>query len=152
MDEVRIVSVGSDLWTPTDYGLEGIIENMGELKNMEDVANLYRQSHIGLVFMFTPHPSYQPFEYMACGCITVTNRNPDTKWLLKEGENAILTSAVPDNIARNIIRTIEDKNLQQRLIESGYKTIANLNWDSAFERIENFVLNPRKRVINDNSQ
>ena len=42
-------------------GLDGVIENKGVLGSMEEVGELYRSSDIGLVFMFSAHPSYQPF-------------------------------------------------------------------------------------------
>ena len=85
-DEIAIISAGHE-FNEADYGLEKILKNVGLLPNIDAVADLYRNSHLGLVFMYTPHPSYQPFEFMATGCVTVTNLNESTQWFLKDEEN-----------------------------------------------------------------
>ena len=59
-------------------GCTGKIRNLGVLGSLDEVAALYRSCDIGLVFMHTKHPSYQPFEFMASGMATVSNINPAT--------------------------------------------------------------------------
>ncbi|WP_206067671.1 rhamnosyltransferase WsaF family glycosyltransferase, partial [Escherichia coli] len=90
---VDIVSVGAD-WSVDDYGLGGVVENRGLLSSLEDVANLYREADLGLVFMVTPHPSYQPLEYMACGCVVATNINEANQWLIN-ASNSIQLEPIP---------------------------------------------------------
>ena len=63
---VQIVCAGED-WNPGQYGVADVLENHGQLSDLESVARLYGSCHIGLCFMLTPHPSYQPLEFMACG-------------------------------------------------------------------------------------
>ena len=53
-------------------------------RDLDAVAELYRSCHVGLCFMLTPHPSYQPLEFMASGMATVSNDNPHTGWLLRD--------------------------------------------------------------------
>lgn len=69
--DVIINSVGED-WIKEfpEYPSRGI-NCLGRLDSMEAVAKLYRESHLGLCFMATPHCSYQPLEYMASGCVPV---------------------------------------------------------------------------------
>ena len=88
---VHIVSAGAE-WRPRDFGLEGVVENLGVL-SYKDTARLYRRCDAGLVMMFTRHPSYLPFELMASGCLVVSNRNAATRWLLRDGENCLLSAA-----------------------------------------------------------
>ena len=115
---------------------------MGLLDSIEEVANLYRECDVGLVFMFTPHPSYQPLEYMACGCATVTNINESNLWLLKDKENAILSEPVISCVAEKIINLLEDDNLRQNIIKNGIKTIEKFDWETQLKNIVNFVKNP----------
>ena len=71
-------------------------------------AALYRSCDIGLVFMRTKHPSYQPFEFMASGVATVSNINPATTWLLRDGENCLLSPPLPTPTAERLGRLVDD--------------------------------------------
>ncbi len=132
--EVRIVSVGAD-WDPVDYGAQGIIENLGLLPTMSAVANLYRESDLGLVFMATPHPSYQPLEYMASGCVVATNINEGTSWLLTN-ENSVLLEPTPGAAAQRITNTLGDEARMATLRGNAYEAIRGLNWLRAFMTFE----------------
>ena len=133
-DKVRIVSAGAE-WDPAEYGVAGKVENLGLLKRIEEVADLYRASDLGLVFMATPHPSYQPLEYMACGCVVATNRNESNSWLLND-ENALLLEPIADVAAERIVNALQDQQGQDRKVRAGLETIGRLNWDEAFGIIE----------------
>jgi O-antigen biosynthesis protein len=142
-DHVRIVSAGSD-WNPAHHGLQGIVENLGVLA-YEDSAKLYRQTDLGLVMMLTRHPSYIPLELMACGSLVVTNISSWTAWLLKDGENCLLTyptaSAIADTIQRALLNfdlrsKITDQALQQ--VMSGY-----LDWDTQMAKIYGYLCDPQ---------
>ena len=123
-----------------------MINNLGLLGSLDEVADLYRKCDIGLVFMFTPHPSYQPFEYMACGCATVTNINESNLWLLKDKENAILTEPVISCVADNIIKLLNNDDMRNRIVENGLKTVEKVNWDDELEKIIEFIKNPLDEI------
>ncbi|NEP80893.1 MAG: hypothetical protein F6K39_23615 [Okeania sp. SIO3B3] len=106
------------------------------------LAELYRNSHVGLVFMLTPHPSYQPLEYMASGCATVSNANLGTSWLFKHEQNSLLSSILPDDVAANIIRLLENDRLREQIIKGGLETTKKMDWKFAFDRIKEFIINP----------
>lgn len=141
-DKVRIVAAGDVSWKPAAYNVEGIIENLGLLNSLDAISELYQRSTLGLVFMLTPHPSYQPLEYMASGCITITNRNNGTKWLLRHEENCMLTSLFPADIAQTIIDVLRDENLRNKLIKGSIETVSSLSWDKAFSDIRSFIRSP----------
>lgn len=141
-NKVQIISAGGD-FDLKDYGLEGIINNVGVLPTIEDVAALYRSCDIGLVFMFTPHPSYQPFEFMASGCATITNYNESNLWLLRDGENSLLTEPTVSCVVWRIMELLENPELRQKIVKGGLETVKRLSWDSALNKIYTFVREPR---------
>ncbi len=140
---VSITSVGAD-FPVHRYGLHGVIENRGLLKTMEEVANLYRESDLGLSIMTTPHPSYQPLEYMASGCPAVTNINELNNWLYKDQENIILSEPIDNIVADRIINALENSELRQRVKKGGLDTVKNLSWDIALQQIMEYIRNPKK--------
>jgi O-antigen biosynthesis protein len=138
-DAVRIQSVG-EAWLEATYGVEGIVENLGLLGSLEQVANLYRRADLGLVFMMTPHPSYQPLEYMASGCVTATNINESNRWLLND-RNALLVEPLPALAAERIHEVLVDAKKWSAIRTEGLRSVQRLSWESAFrlvrERINN---------------
>jgi glycosyltransferase involved in cell wall biosynthesis len=133
-DRVRIVTAGED-WNPGQFGVGDVLENRGALDDLDAVADLYRSSHVGLALQLTPHPSYQPLEFAACGVATVANRNPHTGWLLRDGETAILADALPSAIAAAVGRLVEDAELRQRLADAARAAVLPVRWEDQIERI-----------------
>ena len=133
-DGIEIISVGED-WDVKDFGVEGVIENWGLLGSMEEVAELYRTADVGLVFMMTPHPSYQPLEYMASGCVTATNINESNQWLLNH-ENALLVEPIPEVAAQKMYDLLRDSLVWRHKQENAYETIRSLSWDSVFNAVK----------------
>lgn len=137
-DSVRILSAGAE-WDPQEFGLDGVVENLGLLKDIDEVADLYRASDLGLVFMATPHPSYQPLEYMACGCVVATNRNEANSWLLND-ENALLLEPIAHVAADRIVALLRDVPRRRSMTANGSETVSRLNWDTAYGLIEKRML------------
>jgi glycosyltransferase involved in cell wall biosynthesis len=133
-DRVDIVCAGEN-WTPAQFGLAGKVRNLGVLGTLEEVAALYRSCDIGLVFMFSKHPSYQPFEFMASGMATVSNINPATEWLLRDGENCLLTPPLPTPTADRLGRLVSDSELRRSIAAAGLKEVARYEWDDQIERV-----------------
>lgn len=140
-DSVEIISVGAD-FSESDLGLKGILSNWGVLRSIEEVAELYRSSDAGLVLMYTAHPSYQPFEFMASGCATVSNFNRYTQWFLRDGDNAALAHSTVTGIAERILDILRDRQFRDRIVAGGFKTVEGLEWETALDRICDFVRHP----------
>ncbi len=134
---VEIISVGEE-WDVKDFKVDGIVENRGLLASMEEVAELYRCSDIGLVFMITPHPSYQPLEYMASGCITATNINESNQWLLND-KNALLLEPLAEVAAQRIHALLKDESKWQQKRKAALETIQELNWEKAFRIVRDRI-------------
>jgi glycosyltransferase involved in cell wall biosynthesis len=139
-DGVRIISAGAD-WSPEDYGLAGIVENLG-LMGYSATGSLYRICDAGVVMMMTRHPSYLPMELMACGALVVTNHNPYTSWLLKDGENCLLANASPAAISDAVARGLSDKALKQRITATAAEMVFRdyTDWDAQAEKVYRYIL------------
>lgn len=137
-DRVDIVCAGEE-WSPKAYGVEGLVRCVGLLPGHEAVGALYRSSHIGLVFMLTKHPSYQPFEYMASGCATVTNLNESTQWFFEDGVNSLVAEPTATAVAQRINELVEQPELRARIAEGGARTVDATNWELEIERVWSFI-------------
>jgi glycosyltransferase involved in cell wall biosynthesis len=133
-ERAQIISVGAE-WSPAEYDLDGIVENWGLLKTIEEVAQCYRDSDMGLVFMATPHPSYQPLEYMASGCVVATNLNEGTRWILNK-DNSLLLEPNPGVAAERIVETLQDSDKMTKLRHNGLQTVRELDWEAAYQVFE----------------
>lgn len=141
-DRVRIVSAGDD-WQPADYGLQGVVENLG-LLSYEDTARVYQESQVGLAMMLTRHPSYIPLELMACGCVAVTNVNSWTSWLLKDGENCLLAPATASGIADTVARALLDEPLREKVRANALAMVRAeyLDWATEAQHIFSYLCDP----------
>ena len=133
-ERVEVICAGEN-WSPSQFGMAGKIHNLGVLGSLDEVAQLYRSCDIGLVFMHTKHPSYQPFEFMASGVATVSNINPATAWLLRDGENCLLTPPLPTPTARQLARLVEDSQLRQRIAAAGLQEVRRYRWEDQIEQV-----------------
>jgi O-antigen biosynthesis protein len=137
-ETVRIVSAGEE-WDPEALGLEGIIENLGLLRTLSEVQDLYANSDIGVCFMLSKHPSYQPFEYLAARVAPVVNVNVATGWMLEHEVNCLITEPYPSEIAAAVGRLVEDAELRSRIVETGHQWVTSRTWDDEFDRVWSFV-------------
>ncbi len=138
-DGVRIVTAGAS-WSPRQFGLEGIVHNLGLLPYSATGA-LYRTCTAGVALMMTCHPSYLPFELMASGALVITNSNPYNKWLLKDRENCLLAESSPTALANALEEGLRNHDLRDTLVESAAQMIAAKysNWDAQMEKIHSYL-------------
>jgi GT2 family glycosyltransferase/glycosyltransferase involved in cell wall biosynthesis len=143
--KVQIVAAG-EYWRPADFGLEGVVDNLG-LLDMAQTAALYRECHAGLVLMFTRHPSYLPLEFMASGCLTVTNWNLVTGWLLHNEKNCLLAHASAGCIAETLERGLLDVTLRHRITAAARRLVEDefTQWAPQFQKVFAFMCNPTVR-------
>ncbi len=136
-DKIEIITAGAN-WSDGDFGLRGKILNLGLLKSIDEVADLYRNCDIGFVYMLSKHPSYQPFEFMASGMATVTNNNEDNLWLLKDGVNCLLSEPSPAAMAEKISLLVDDKVLRDKIAKNGLQSLG-YTWSQQLDTIWNYV-------------
>ena len=139
-DKIRIVTAGAN-YDAKEYGLEGVVENLGRLK-IEETGDLYRSCDIGLVMMFTRHPSYLPYEMMACGCPVVSNFNEYTTWFLKDRQNCFLAEPSATHIAQTIQEALKDGKLRGQISETASRQIIDNNpsWEESLRQVGEFII------------
>ena len=137
--DVEILSAGAD-WNPKEYGLEGVVENLGLLSYTE-TGNLYRSCHIGLSMMMTKHPSYLPFEMMACGVLVVSNFNASTQWLLRDKDNCLIANPSATCITETISTAIDHYQEFAIITNNAINDIKNnhANWSVEINKINEFI-------------
>lgn len=138
-DRVDILCAGAP-WHPREYGLEGVVTNLG-LLGYAETAELYRSCHIGFVMMMTRHPSYLPFEFMACGGLVVSNDNPANAWLLQNDYNCLLAPTSAPAIAQRLAHAVEHYGELDSIRRNGQELIAcdHSNWDHTFSGVFAFM-------------
>jgi glycosyltransferase involved in cell wall biosynthesis len=85
--------------------------------------------------MLSRHPSYQPLEFMASGMATVTNRNEDNLWLLRDGVNCLLSEPSPSAMAERIGELICNDDLRMSIARKGHEEVSSRNWESEIDAI-----------------
>lgn len=130
---VEILTAG-ERWNPEQYGLQGIITNLGVLP-YEKTADLYRECDVGLCFMFTKHPSYLPFEMMACGVTVVTNYNPANLWLLEHETNCLLAEPTYSCVLEQLRAAVSEPALRARIREAAAARVQRTSWEEQVERV-----------------
>lgn len=133
-DRLEVLAAGAK-WDESVYGLKGRIRNLGLLKSLREVASVYRECDIGMVFMLSRHPSYQPLEFMASGMATVTNRNEDNLWLLRDGVNCLLSEPSPGAMAERIGELVCNDDLRMSIARKGHEEVSSRSWETEIDAI-----------------
>jgi spore maturation protein CgeB len=97
---------------------------------------------VALVMMFTRHPSYIPFELMACKSLVVTNDNPANHWLLHNGENCLLSHASATSLCETMKKGLIDAELRKEITSNAFKQIETQysSWDKEIEKIYQYMI------------
>ncbi|MGL5096794.1 MAG: glycosyltransferase family protein, partial [Planctomycetia bacterium] len=139
---VEIVSAG-DFWRPIDFGLQGVVDNLGCL-SLAETADLYRRCDVGLAMMFTRHPSYLPFELMASGCLVVTNHNNYTKWFLRHEDNCLLSEPSVECLSQTIEAGLRNTAARRQIVMRALEEVRTdySDWNAQLLEMANFMQNP----------
>lgn len=137
-DDLLVLAAGAE-WSPESYGLDGIVYNLGVLE-YHATGDLYRMCDAGLVMMMTRHPSYLPMELMGCGALVVTNHNPDTAWLLKDGVNCLLANPTPGSLAQRLEEGLQNYSLRSRIVSQASSDVSRFShWNLEIEKIYRYM-------------
>ena len=140
---VEILCAGAD-FNPKAYGLDGVVEPLGWLP-YEQTGELYRTCHVGLSSMLTPHPSYLPFELMACGALVVALRNEANTWLLEDGVTCLIAEASASSLAAKLFEAVTGWEEHARLRANAARTVSRLSgrgWSAELADVVNFMTRP----------
>ncbi len=106
----------------------------------EELPEFYGAFHFLVSFMLSKHPSYLPFEAMACGCAAIVNQNEANLWLLKDGENCLMAQAAVQPMMDAFERGLETQTYQ-RILSEGLRTVRSTTWEGEMEKIAAFFKN-----------
>lgn len=140
-DRVQIICAGTG-WDPADFGLADVVESVGLLPYRE-TPNLYRSCHAGFVMMMTKHPSYLPFELMACGTTVVTNYNEANTWLLRDGSNCLLSPPTANCLSETLVYALENHADLASMRATASDEMQHMSsWDDSLARVAEFMEAP----------
>lgn len=89
-----------------------------------------------------------PMEAMACGCAVVVSEVTGFDEYIVNEENALVVKMRDiEGAKRAVSKLLEDKDLRQRLIESGYKTAREWNWNYSIGLLEKVIAGEEPTVF-----
>lgn len=96
------------------------------------------------MFMFSGHPGVVASELMASGCPVVVNEYEDPTWheLYRHEKTCLVTMPTAAEVARNLQRCLEDRELRKKLIQGGVRKTKDFyaGYDSSVEAVNSTLL------------
>jgi O-antigen biosynthesis protein len=135
MPDVEFIFAG---WDMGNYHFPYEHLNAGVCK-LTELPDLFSQCDAALVFSFT-NLSLLPLELMSCGCVVVSNRAPNTEWLLNDGNSVLPKSSAPRAIADAIIDVLTDTKKRTDLAARAKKFASSTNWETEGKRLEKVLI------------
>lgn len=106
----------------------------------EELVHLYNQTRIFLCSSLAEGFALPPAEAMACGCAVVSTDCGGNREYAEDGITALLSPpSVPQALAGNVIRLLEDDDLRVRLARTGYERIQKFTWERSTDLLEQFL-------------
>ena len=104
------------------------------------LVQIYNRSRIFLCSSLGEGFALPPAEAMACGCAVASTDCGGIRDFAEHEITALLSPpGVPDALASNISRLLEDDSLWQRLAVAGHERIQNFTWERSTDRLEQFI-------------
>jgi O-antigen biosynthesis protein len=135
MPNVEFIFAG---WDMGNYHFPYEHLNAGVCK-LTELPDLFSQCDAALVFSFT-NLSLLPLELMSCGCVVVSNRAPNTEWLLNDANSVLPKSSAPRAIADAIIDVLTDTKKRTDLAARAKKFASSTNWETEGKRLEKVLI------------
>lgn len=140
--KIKIELVGQD-FDVGKYGLHGLCVNLGRLSSLDRLAEVYRESDIGISMITTPTFSYLHLQLMASGVCLVTNQQAGVKNFLFDKKNAVVVPPIPNIISSRIANLLNNPDQMRAIANNGNATVKDFTWDKCFSSIINFITKPK---------
>lgn len=129
MPDVEFVLAGAAL---DDYALPFPYTAMGVV-HPDLLGALYRDCDLALVLSFT-NLSLAPLELMACGVPVVSNRGPNTEWLLSDASCCLVRPRVAE-AAEAMCRLLDNDAERNALREAGLRQAQSTSWEDEGDKM-----------------
>jgi O-antigen biosynthesis protein len=129
ISDIEIVLAGATLGEytlPFSYTEVGII-------HPDLLGALYRDCDLALVLSFT-NLSLAPLELMACGVPVVSNRGPNTEWLLNDACCCLVRPRIAE-ATEAICRLLTNGHERLALREAGLRKAQSTSWDAEADKM-----------------
>ena len=129
MGDVEFVLAGAELddyALPFPYTAKGIV-------HPDLLGALYRDCDLALVLSFT-NLSLAPIELMACGVPVISNRGPNTEWLLSDASCCLVRPRVAE-VAEAICRLLDNEAERSALREAGLRKAQSTSWEDEGDKM-----------------
>jgi O-antigen biosynthesis protein len=130
MDRWEIFLVGKDIRDIIFHG--GYVPQKCENMTWSEYADLAGTIDLGLVLMYSPHPSYPPLDLVASGAVVVTNRFANKTDLSSYSPNVICADLDRDALVESLRHAVVmavDPHVRER---NFHKNNLHTNWHEAF--------------------
>ncbi|HEX6340275.1 glycosyltransferase family 4 protein [Umezawaea sp.] len=98
----------------------------------EQASRAYRASAVHLCGSVQEGWGFPVAEAMACGTAVVTTRNGGVEDFCADGRNSLLVDVGDaDGMAGAVLRLLRDGESRRRLVESGLRTAASMDWEES---------------------
>lgn len=115
------------------------VKSRGKL-NLDEWADLARESDVGISLMWSPHPSYPPFEMIASGMLVVTNRCYD-KDMSQINDNFISAEPNIESISEALKKALDRLDNQELIRKNAELFIRERSWDTNLQGTIEFIAN-----------
>ena len=146
-DDIKFILFGSN--NVTDAHIEGLwLENYALLPTIKDLADLYRESTIGMVFS-TTNPSLVPYEMMACGLPVIDLKTDYSRYNYGNSENiAFLSEPEIKEIAKSITTLIDYPDILKKHSKNGLDFVKTFpNEKDMAKTVNKFIMKKFKENI-----
>ncbi|MFC5558821.1 glycosyltransferase family 4 protein [Ureibacillus thermophilus] len=104
--------------------------------SQETIASLYRGAALYVSGSTYESFSLPPLEAMACGCPVVTTDNEGVlEYAVHQVNVLICRMKDSEDMAKKIKELLSNQDLKEQLIQNGFKTVSQYNWQSIMEKI-----------------
>ena len=134
MPEVKIYVFGSNLPLKLDFE----VENLGLIKNLEELNALYNRCMVGLCISGS-NPSRIPYEMMAAGCVPVDLYRYNNLLDHKRG-TALLAYQNADSLAQAMLELLSDPDKARGMAKAAQTFVSSRTLDWELDVIANNVL------------
>ena len=145
--DIKFILFGSN--NVTDAHIEGLwLENYALLPTIKDLADLYRESTIGMVFS-TTNPSLVPYEMMACGLPVIDLKTDYSRYNYANSENiAFLSEPEIKEIAKSITTLIDYPDILKKHSKNGLDFVKTFpNEKDMAKTVNKFIMKKFKENI-----